>query len=120
MAERRRCAPCRRQSGGRHRCAHRRDHRGAARFRDRAMIRLLVLLIALGCVAMGAAWLANHSGEFLLTIPDYEIHTSATVAIALMLLFVIALFVLLRLSVAVAKTPGWIGGWYAARRARQG
>ena len=57
------------------------------------MIRVLVFLVLLAFVALGAAWLADHPGEVVLTWQDYRISTPLSVAVAALIGIVTALVI---------------------------
>ncbi len=84
------------------------------------MIRLIGILIAAGLLAAGIVWIADRQGELVFTLDAYEIHMSAAVAIALAVLFTIAVVVLARLISTLITSPGAIGAWFNARRMRRG
>jgi uncharacterized membrane-anchored protein len=67
------------------------------------MIRLLVILIAAGLVALGAAWIADHDAVLMLSAGDYEIRTTAAVAIALLLACFMALWLVLRVLFTILR-----------------
>jgi uncharacterized membrane-anchored protein len=67
------------------------------------MIRLLVILIAAGLVALGAAWIADHDAVLMLTVGDYEIRSTAAVAIALLLVCFMALWLVLRVGFTIVR-----------------
>jgi HemY protein len=84
------------------------------------MIRLLVVLIAAAVLAAAIAWLASQQGELLLTVGAYEVHTTAPVAIGLVILFAALIAFLSRLVALLLSGPGAIGAWFAARRMQRG
>lgn len=67
------------------------------------MIRLLVILIAAGVVALSAVWIADHDAVLMLTVGDYEIRTTAAVAIALLLVCFMALWLVLRVVFTIVR-----------------
>jgi uncharacterized membrane-anchored protein len=67
------------------------------------MIRLLVILIAAGLVALGAAWIADHDSVMMLTVANYEIRTTVAVAILLLLFCFLALWLVLRVAFTILK-----------------
>ena len=75
------------------------------------MIRLLVILLAAGLVALSAAWIADHDSVLMLTAGDYEIRTTAAVAAALLLVCFMALWLVLRVLFTIVR------GLASARRA---
>src|SRR5579871_2505234 len=84
------------------------------------MIRLLGILLGAGAVAASIAWIADRQGELVFTLDAYEIHMSAPVAIALCVLFTLAVILLARLVTTLITSPGAIGAWFNARRLRRG
>jgi HemY protein len=83
------------------------------------MIRLILLLVAGGAIAVGAAWLADHDGIFLLTMNGYEVRTSAGFAVFLLLLTAALLLLLLRLVFLLLRSPDRFGSFFSARRGRK-
>lgn len=74
------------------------------------MTRLLIILLAAGVVALGAAWIADHDSVLMLIVGDYEIRTTAAVAIALLLVCFMALWLVLRVLFAIfAASPAPTG-----------
>jgi uncharacterized membrane-anchored protein len=67
------------------------------------MIRLLVILIAAGLVALSAAWIADHDSVLMLTVGDYEIRTTAAVATALLLVCFMTLGLVLRVLFTILR-----------------
>jgi uncharacterized membrane-anchored protein len=67
------------------------------------MIRLFVILIAAGLVALSAAWVADHDTVLMLCVGDYEIRTTAAVAIALLLACFMALWLVLRVLFTILR-----------------
>ena len=67
------------------------------------MIRLLVILLAAGVVGLSAAWIADHDSVLMLTVGDYEIRTTAAVAIALLLVCFAALWLVLRIMFTILR-----------------
>ncbi len=86
----------------------------------RAMMRLIFILIGAGLVAAGIAWIVDQQGELLFTIGHYEARMSASVTIALVVLFAALIGFLTRLAAAILSGPGAIGAWFSARRSRRG
>ena len=84
------------------------------------MIRLLLILVAACAIAAGVAWIADRQGELLFVIDHYEVRTSAAVAIAALILFALAIGFGVRVIIAILATPGVVGDWSLARRARRG
>jgi uncharacterized protein HemY len=67
------------------------------------MIRLIVILFAAGLVALSAAWIADHDSVLMLSVGDYEIRTTAAVAIALLLICFLALWLVLRVLFTILR-----------------
>jgi len=84
------------------------------------MIRLIGILIAAGLLAAGIVWIADRQGELVFTLDQWEVHMSAAAAIALAVLFTIAVILLARLITTIVTSPGAIGAWFNARRMRRG
>jgi HemY protein len=84
------------------------------------MIRLIGILIAAGLIAAGIAWIVDQQGALVFTIGHYEARMSASVAIALIVLFAALIGFLTRLAAAILSGPGAIGAWFSARRSRRG
>jgi uncharacterized membrane-anchored protein len=80
------------------------------------MMRLLVILVIAGLVALGAAWIADHDAVLTLTVADYELRTTAMVAIAVLLVCFFVLWVALRILFAILKGFAKAGGWLSAPR----
>ena len=81
------------------------------------MIRLVLILIVAGLIALGAVWLADHAGVLTLTIDGYEFRTSAALAAVLLLVIVALLFALLRLAPLLLAGPSRLGAFFGRRRA---
>jgi HemY protein len=84
------------------------------------MTRLIGILIAAGLVGLGAAWLADHDGVLTFTMAGYEIRTSASFALLLLLIFSGLLALILRGAFALLRGPEIFGSFLASRRARKG
>jgi uncharacterized membrane-anchored protein len=82
------------------------------------MMRLLLILVIAGLVALGAAWIADHDAVLTLTVADYEIRTTATVAIAVLLVCFFVLWVALRILFAFLKGLARASGSLSASRKR--
>jgi uncharacterized membrane-anchored protein len=82
------------------------------------MMRLLFILVIAGLVALGAAWIADHDAVLTLRVADYEIRTTVTVAIAVLLVCFFVLWLALRIVFAILKGFGKAGGWLSAPRKR--
>ncbi len=84
------------------------------------MTRLVGVLIAAGLIGLGAAWLADHDGVLNFTMAGYEIRTSASFALLLLLVFSALLALVLRGAFALLRSPDKFGSFLASRRARKG
>jgi HemY protein len=82
------------------------------------MIRLLLILILAGLIALGAVWLADHDGFVTLTLAGYEIRARAAVAAVILLGLVAVLLILMRVAVLIMRGPANVRGFLAKRRAR--
>jgi uncharacterized membrane-anchored protein len=67
------------------------------------MTRLLIILLAAGLAALSAAWIADHDSVLMLIVGDYEIRTTAAVAIVLLLLCFIGLWAVLRVLFTIVR-----------------
>ncbi|HEY4266023.1 MAG TPA: hypothetical protein VGM72_11945 [Micropepsaceae bacterium] len=74
------------------------------------MMRLLFILIIAGVAALAAAWVADHDAVLTLTVADYEIRTTAAVAVVILLVCFFVLRVALRILFAVLKGLAMAGG----------
>ena len=83
------------------------------------MTRLVLILIAAGLIATGAAWLADNDGAATILIGGYEFSTSASVALVLILMIAVILAFLLRLAFAVLGSTTKFGSWATQRRAKK-
>ncbi|CUA89094.1 Uncharacterized membrane-anchored protein [Chelatococcus sambhunathii] len=84
------------------------------------MIRVLVFLVLLAFVALGAAWLADHPGEVVLTWQDYRISTPLSVAVAALIGIVTALVIVWSVVRFVFKLPDLVTIASRARRRARG
>jgi len=84
------------------------------------MTRLLLVLIAAGLLALGAAWIADRDGVLTLTTGGYELRTSAGFAALLVLLLAGLLGTIMRLVFLILRGPAKLGAFFAGRRTRQG
>ncbi len=70
-----------------------------------AVIRLVGILIVAALIAIGIVWIADRQGELVFTLDAFEIHMSAAVAIALAVLFTLAVILLARLIATLVTSP---------------
>jgi len=84
------------------------------------MIRVLVFLVFLAFVALGAAWLADHPGEVVLTWQDYRISTPLSVAVAALVAVVTALIIAWSVVRFIFKLPDLVTIASRARRRAAG
>jgi Uncharacterized membrane-bound protein len=84
------------------------------------MIRVLVFLVFLAFVALGAAWLADHPGEVVLTWQDYRISTPLSVAVAALVAVVTALIIAWSVVRFIFKLPDLVTIASRARRRARG
>lgn len=84
------------------------------------MIRVLVFLVLLAFVALGAAWLADHPGEVVLTWQDYRVSTPLSVAVAALIGIVTALVIVWSVVRFVFKLPDLVTIASRARRRARG
>lgn len=84
------------------------------------MIRVLVFLVLLAFVALGAAWLADHPGEVVLTWQDYRISTPLSVAVAALVAIVTALVIAWSVVRFIFKLPDLVTIASRARRRARG
>lgn len=84
------------------------------------MIRLLTIFAGAAVLAAGAAWIANLKGALTFLIGVYEVRMSASVAIALLLLFALLVILFTRGLMRITGTPGAISRWWGANRNRRG
>ena len=74
------------------------------------MIRLLAILLTAALVAFGIAWMASQPGTLLLTVGNYEIHTSAAAMLGMGLALLVVLFFALRVFGLILNGPGAFEG----------
>jgi HemY protein len=93
------------------------------------MIRVVLFLVAVALVAVGAAWLADHPGQIVITWPwldqaiprlGGEIETSVGVAVIAFLVFALAVWLLVWLVLALLRTPGSVAFFLRHRRSARG
>lgn len=83
------------------------------------MIRIILLLILIGCAAAGAAWVAEQTGDVLLTWGPLKITTTLPVAVLGVFLVVVAALLLWTVLRLIWRAPGHIRrGRHARRHAR--
>ena len=80
------------------------------------MLKVVAFLVA-GAVIVALAWgLAGVPGHFVASIGDFTIETSTPVAILLLVIFVLAMILLLRILRALMGIPRTSAGWRRRRR----
>ena len=84
------------------------------------MIRLLAILIGSALVAAGIAWVASQQGELLFSAGNYEVRTTAPIALALLILFATLVGFMTRIVALLLSGPGAIGAWFTERKMRRG
>jgi HemY protein len=86
---------------------------------DPAMARLVVILIVLGLIAAGAAWLTDNDGTATFVMAGYEWRMSTSIAVLLAVLLAIAVAFLIWLLLFLVGGPARLGAWSTQRRARK-
>jgi hypothetical protein len=74
------------------------------------MIRLLLILILAGLVALSAAWIADHDAVMIVTAGSYEIRTTVAIATGLLLVLYAVLWLFLRILFALFTALSRAGG----------
>ncbi len=83
------------------------------------MMRLLLVLIVAGLIAVGVAWLADNDGTATLVLSSYEVSMNASVALVLIVILALVLAVVIRLAYVIAGSSAKLGTWTTERRAKQ-
>jgi len=84
-------------------------------------MRRVVLIVLLAAIVLAAAWwIAHLPGEVRFTLGDVTVEASAPVMVLGGLLVLVALYVLVRLAIALATLPRRLRRRAAERRRRQG
>ncbi|MDQ0315185.1 heme biosynthesis protein HemY [Amorphus orientalis] len=84
------------------------------------MIRLLLFLVLIFALALGGAWIADRPGAVDVTWLGYEIQTSTTVAVVVLLALVVVAIILWSLFRAIVTSPGRMSRFFDRRRRERG
>jgi HemY protein len=84
------------------------------------MLRWGLLIILIGALAVGAAWLAGHPGDVSLEWQDWQIDTSVAVLLIAAVLFAAIVAILYRLWWSLRRVPKVVGRMRQESRQRRG
>ncbi|MBZ0216235.1 MAG: hypothetical protein K8F25_06780, partial [Fimbriimonadaceae bacterium] len=84
------------------------------------MIRVVVFFIAVGLLAIGAAWLADRPGDLVLNWLGYRIEVSVMTAAAILVVAIAILVFFWSLIASLAASPGMLTGVLRTRRREKG
>ena len=84
-------------------------------------MRRVIRIIVVGAITVGIAWwVANLPGRVALEVAGFAIETSAPVALMVAAIFVLTLFLLLRLFITLVNLPRTLRTWRRRRRRADG
>ncbi|ACB94832.1 HemY domain protein [Beijerinckia indica subsp. indica ATCC 9039] len=84
------------------------------------MLRVLLFLCLIAALALGAAWIGEQPGHFLMTWQGYQVETSAPVAITLLGVSAAILALALWLLVTILNLPKTFARWRETRLKNKG
>ena len=84
------------------------------------MHRIILFLVLIALAAMGAAWVADQSGEFVLSWDGWRVHTSLPVFVLALGIVIVAALLAWAVLRALWRTPGKIRRHRRERREKRG